>query len=94
MNILIIYLLTITFITFVLFAIDKYKAKKSNHQKVSRISEKTLLIFSFLGGTLGAIISMILFRHKIKKISFLIKFIVVVLIQIGLFWVIFSYGIL
>ena len=71
----------LSLITFVLFGLDKYKAVKYSRQNANRISEKTLLLSGFLGGTLGSLVAMILFRHKIKKWEFLIKFFVVSLIQ-------------
>ncbi|WP_089855916.1 DUF1294 domain-containing protein [Chryseobacterium taeanense] len=67
----------INIINFILFRIDKRKAVK--HQR--RIPESTLLSFTFLGGTLGALLGMIVFRHKISKRNFLIKFGFIVLIQ-------------
>ncbi|MDQ0593943.1 uncharacterized membrane protein YsdA (DUF1294 family) [Chryseobacterium ginsenosidimutans] len=54
------------------------------HQR--RISENTLLGVSFLGGTIGALLGMLLFRHKISKRSFLLKFGLIVLIQVGLLY--------
>jgi uncharacterized membrane protein YsdA (DUF1294 family) len=70
-------LLIINTISFAIFGVDKQKAIK--HKR--RISEFNLLILSFLGGTIGAILAMIIFRHKISKTSFLLKFGLIVLIQ-------------
>jgi uncharacterized membrane protein YsdA (DUF1294 family) len=39
------------------------------------------LSLTFLGGTIGALLGMLLFRHKISKTSFLLKFGLIVLIQ-------------
>lgn len=75
------YVAVLSLITFFLFGIDKYKAIKQKGNNISRISEKTLFLFSFLGGTFGAIVAMVLFRHKIKKGEFLIKFFIVSLVQ-------------
>ena len=63
-----IYLIIINTISFISFGIDKRKAIL----KRQRISENTLLTMSFIGGVLGAILGMILFRHKIRKVKFLI----------------------
>ncbi|WP_067322107.1 DUF1294 domain-containing protein [Streptobacillus felis] len=52
--------------SFIIFGIDKFLAIKN----MSRISEKMLLRISLLG-PFGAIISMIFFRHKIKKKKFI-----------------------
>ncbi|WP_034753408.1 DUF1294 domain-containing protein [Chryseobacterium daeguense] len=75
-------LIIINLVCFIVFGFDKKRAVK--HQK--RISEKTLLAVTFLGGTIGAVFGMIIFRHKISKASFLIKFGVIVLIQIIIFY--------
>lgn len=73
------YLLLITnLITFATFAIDKWKAVK--HKR--RISELFLLALTFLGGTVGAVLAMLIFRHKISKKSFLLKFVLIVSIQL------------
>ncbi|WP_042719976.1 DUF1294 domain-containing protein [Flavobacterium sp. B17] len=69
--------LFINIFSFILFGIDKRKAIK--HQR--RISEFTLLLITFLGGTVGALLGMVFFRHKISKRNFLIKFGFIVLIQ-------------
>lgn len=60
---ILIYLGFINIVSFVLFFIDKEKAKRDRW----RIQEKTLHTTSFLGGVLGSIAAMILFHHKTKK---------------------------
>ncbi|KMQ68985.1 hypothetical protein ACM39_06830 [Chryseobacterium sp. FH2] len=75
------YLLTAAnLFSFIVFGLDKRKAIR--HQR--RISENNLLLVSLFGGTIGAICGMLLFRHKISKFSFLWKFGVVVLVQVGM----------
>ncbi|WP_373002595.1 DUF1294 domain-containing protein [Sulfurimonas sp.] len=76
-----IYLILINLITFMLYSYDKVQAVK-NLDKVQRVSEKKLLFSTLIGGTLGSIISMLIFRHKIKKASFVIKFTIVAIIQV------------
>lgn len=53
----------ISLITFILYGLDKYKAKHG----LWRIPEKVLLGFSFCGGALGGILGMAVFRHKTKR---------------------------
>ncbi len=60
---LLIYLLAINLITFCTFAIDKFQAMS----KGWRISEKTLLGISILGGAVGGWIAMQVCRHKTRK---------------------------
>ena len=78
-----VYVIFITLLSFIVYGYDKYKALK-NKKNISRISEKSLLLLSLIGGTFGAISAMMVFRHKIKKLSFMLKFFVVLLIQIVL----------
>ncbi|WP_312343661.1 DUF1294 domain-containing protein [Chryseobacterium binzhouense] len=72
------YVSVISLISFGLFGFDKMKAVKRQR----RISESTLLAATLLGGTIGALLGMILFRHKIYKKSFLFKTVFVIAIQI------------
>jgi uncharacterized membrane protein YsdA (DUF1294 family) len=72
------YVSVISLISFGLFGFDKMKAVKRQR----RISESTLLAAALLGGTIGALLGMILFRHKISKKSFLFKTVFVIAIQI------------
>ncbi|BEV03417.1 MULTISPECIES: DUF1294 domain-containing protein [Chryseobacterium] len=71
------FLTAINLFTFIIYGADKRKAEK--HRR--RISENTLLAVSALGGTVGAFLAMIIFRHKISKTSFVLKFGCIVLIQ-------------
>lgn len=66
----------------IMFGLDKRKAVL--HRR--RIPETTLLGISFLGGSIGAILAMLIFRHKISKTSFLLKFGFIVLIQVALIY--------
>ena len=71
-------------IAFIVIGYDKYLAKVQKR----RISEKTLLSFGAFGGTVGAGIAMLFFRHKTAKRSYLLKFWVIVVIQVIIlcFW--------
>lgn len=62
----VIYLLGINIITFLLYRCDKRKAKK----KLRRIPEKVLLGFTVAGGSVGALLGMKVYRHKIRKVKF------------------------
>ncbi len=63
---IIIYLFIINLIAFLSMLIDKKKAKLGKW----RIPENTLFLYAFLGGTIGSIIGMQVFRHKTKKAKF------------------------
>ncbi len=71
-------------VTFAVYGYDKKCARRSRW----RISERTLLGLAFLGGTPGALAGMFFFHHKTKKGSFLLKFAIVVLAQIGIIYLI------
>lgn len=81
------YLLFINLLTFIIYGIDKFKSIQNN-KSIMRISESTLLLFTFIGGVIGAGLSMVLFKHKIKKLSFVVKFVVIVVFQI----IVYYYG--
>ena len=58
--------------------IDKQKAKKGKW----RIPEKTLFIITGLGGGIGTIAGMYVFRHKTQKIAFVIGFPLITILEI------------
>jgi uncharacterized membrane protein YsdA (DUF1294 family) len=60
------YLIIVNVITFIVCGYDKLMAIKHLY----RIPEDMLLFLSFIGGCLGFIIGMLIFRHKTKKIKF------------------------
>ena len=59
-------LAAVNLLAFVLYGVDKLKAKKG----AWRIPEATLLLVAFLGGSLGALLGMEIFRHKTKHAKF------------------------
>ena len=79
------YFLFVNILTFILYSFDKLQAI-STKKNISRIPELNLLFMSLMGGTVGAIISMLIFRHKIKKLSFMIKYFAIVLLQIAIIY--------
>lgn len=72
------YLILVNAAAFLLMLIDKSKAKRG----AWRIPERTLLGSAILGGSLGAITGMYLFRHKTKHPKFTIGIPVILIIQI------------
>ena len=67
-NALLIYLLVISVVGFAMMGIDKKRAIKRQW----RISERTLIITSFLGGGIGSFLGMLVFHHKTKHRKFII----------------------
>ncbi len=74
------YLCVINLMTFLVYGLDKWKAK--NHKY--RISEKTLIGLAVIWGSIGAWIGMQVFRHKTKHPKFVIGVPVIFVIQIGI----------
>lgn len=59
------WLVLINLITFFVFGLDKWKARrKEKNEKVRRVPERTLLLLAALGGSVGALLAMKAFRHK------------------------------
>ena len=66
-----IWLVVINLVTFFVFGLDKLKAKyKEKHEKTRRIPEKTLFILAAIGGSVGALLGMRVWRHKTLHKSF------------------------
>lgn len=78
MKVLLLYFLIINIAVFILAGYDKYQARKNKQ----RIPENTLFLLEGIGGTLGLLLAMLLFRHKTSKSSFILKFSAIVFIQI------------
>ena len=74
------YILTINIATFLLYGIDKYKAKKGRW----RISEATLLTMAAIGGSIGAWAGMRLWHHKTMHKKFKYGIPVIIIMQIAL----------
>ncbi|MCQ2461758.1 MAG: DUF1294 domain-containing protein [Clostridia bacterium] len=60
------YLIIVNVVTFILFGIDKWKAKRH----AWRIPEATLLGLAIAGGSAGALLGMLAFHHKTKHKKF------------------------
>ena len=71
------YLIFVNILSFLLFSIDKSKAQK----KQWRIPEIYLIAVSFLGGSIGSLMSMVLFKHKLSKKKFYIGIPLLILVN-------------
>ena len=74
------YLLAINVVAFIVYGIDKYKAKKAKW----RIPEATLLLLAVLGGSIGAWMGMKVWHHKTMHKKFKYGIPAILLIQIAL----------
>ncbi|MDY4852750.1 MAG: DUF1294 domain-containing protein [Prevotella sp.] len=74
------YLLVINSLAFILFGLDKHKAKKAQW----RIPEATLLTMAAIGGSIGAWAGMKIWHHKTLHKKFKYGIPVIIIIQIAL----------
>ena len=87
MKLLYLYLLLVNAAAFLLMLIDKVKARKNRW----RIPERTLLTVAALGGSLGAVLGMNLYRHKTKHPKFSIGLPCILAVHIVLLVLLYSY---
>ena len=76
------YLVFINILTFLLYGIDKRKARRGKW----RIPEETLIWLAVVGGSMGALLGMYLFRHKTKHKKFTVGVPVILLVQFALYY--------
>ena len=78
--ILLAYLVIINACLFVMMGADKLKAKRGKR----RIPEARLFLFAVLGGSIGGIVGIYLFRHKTRHKSFTLGFPAILILQLAL----------
>lgn len=76
-KVLLVYLLAINIITLIVYALDKIAAIEDNY----RIRIVTLLGLAFIGGSIGALTAMYVFRHKTQKDYFTVGVPLIILMQ-------------
>ncbi|MBO4646412.1 MAG: DUF1294 domain-containing protein [Bacteroidales bacterium] len=83
-SLLIIYLVVINLITFLLYGMDKIKARRSQW----RVPEAVLIGFAVIGGSLGAWFGMIIWHHKTqhKKFKYGVPAILIIQMTILTYW--------
>ena len=80
MNALICYIVVINLVSFMMFGIDKYKARRGQW----RISEATLLAVAAIGGSIGAWMGMKVWHHKTLHSKFRYGVQIILLVHIAL----------
>ena len=88
------WLLLVNIVTFFVFGLDKWKAKrKEKKETVRRVPEKNLLLMAAVGGSVGALLGMKVFHHKTLHKAFRLGVPLILALQIiipfGL-WLYFS----
>ncbi|MBO4309645.1 MAG: DUF1294 domain-containing protein [Lachnospiraceae bacterium] len=76
--IIIIYLAVVNLLGLILMGVDKSRAKRRKW----RVPEATLFLVAAIGGSLGSIAGMYIFRHKTKHLYFVIGMPLILVIQI------------
>lgn len=74
------YLLIVNVLGFVLMFVDKKRAQNNQW----RIKEATLFLTAAIGGSIGSMLGMKVFRHKTKHLSFLIGMPAIFIVQVAL----------
>ena len=79
-TVLLVWLAVINLLTFIVYGADKRRARKGKW----RVPEKTLFLLPLLGGSIGALLGMRVFRHKTKHWYFVWGIPAILLAQIAL----------
>jgi len=74
------YFIGINVLTFLLYGIDKWKARRGKW----RIPEDTLIWLAIAGGSIGALLGMYLFRHKTQHRKFTLGIPAILIVQAAL----------
>ena len=77
-----IYLVVINLLTLIIYGIDKLLAIL---HKV-RVMERVLFLLAFIGGGLGALLGMLIFRHKTLKIKFYLWNVTCIILWVYVIW--------
>ena len=77
---ILIYFLAINIITFIVYGIDKLKARKN----LWRIPEATLLLLAVIGGSIGARLGMRVWHHKTMHLKFKYGVPIILVAQVAL----------
>lgn len=76
-----IYLIVMNIVGFFAMGMDKWKARKNRW----RIPERSLFLMSLIGGSVGTLLGMYVFRHKTKHWYFKIGMPLILLVQCAAF---------
>lgn len=79
-EIFIYYIIAINIISFIIYGVDKLKAKKG----LWRIPESTLLLLAAIGGSIGSWAGMMIWRHKTKHLKFTLGVPAIFILQFAL----------
>ncbi len=92
LSILVAYIAIISVVSIIVCFYDK-KISKKNRVEL-RIPEKTLLIFSALGGSVAMFVTMLIIRHKTKHLKFMLGIPAIIIVQAAILGALFYFGVL
>lgn len=92
LSIFLAYIAIISLISIIVCIYDK-KISRKNRVEL-RTPEKTLLLLSALGGSIAMFVTMLIIRHKTKHVKFMLGIPLIMIIQAGLVYLLFHFGIL
>lgn len=90
MRILAWYLTAINLLLLIMMGADKIRAKQHRW----RISERMLFVIAALGGSLGGLLGMLIFRHKTKHLVFEIGFPLLLVLHIVILLLLIHFNVL
>ncbi len=92
LSIFLAYIAIISLISVVVCIYDK-KVSRKNRVEL-RTPEKTLLLLSALGGSVAMFITMLIIRHKTKHVKFMLGIPLIIIVQAGIIFLLFHFGLL
>ncbi len=81
-------LFSMSLFLFILMGVDKRRAKAEKR----RVRERTLFLLALLGGALGGVVGMRVFRHKTKHASFVVGMPALLVLNLALAFLMIYFG--
>lgn len=80
------YVILINIVTFAYFAVDKYNAV----HKLTRISQDKLMAFAIAGSSIGALLAMVILRHKTRHVLFTLGIPLILITEVAILYFLFG----
>ena len=81
------YIALISLISMIVCAVDKHLSKRKGARRVPEI---TLIALSAFGGSVAMFLTMLLIRHKTRKLKFMLGIPIIIILQVAFIWWCFS----